>query len=210
MSDIDKFIKLLSQTDGRDKIYKFLQGVTKILGDQVDHKDSKKKYNALSKSIGEGRSLMRMVKWVGNYNKLQLYAGKFNVSDPKQVLEILRTVGDFGYILGDNLAYLCKYKVLSLDANSMGKNSKIFQFWGYVCATVLDILALLKNSTKVASDATAKERTTIVLSLVKNVSDVVATLAAVGYIAAFQPSATFVGACSATSGAIATYQNWTK
>jgi hypothetical protein len=214
MCDIDKFVKLLAQTDGRDKIYKTLQGVVKILGYQsAGDKELAKKYGALAKSIGEGRSIMRMTKWVGNVNKLQGFASKLGTLNAKMIVEILRVIGDFGYILGDNLAYLAKYKVLSLDAANVGKNSKIFQFWGYFCAVILDVWALLKNEKQKESDPATyqKERKAGLLSLTKNIADFAATMAAVGYLSAvWSPSAGVTGALGATSGAIATYQNWNK
>jgi hypothetical protein len=214
MADIDKFIKLLAQTDGRDKIYKTLQGIVKILGYQsAGDKELAKKYAGLAKSIGEGRSIMRMTKWVGNVNKLQGFVPKLGGLNAKMAIEILRVLGDFGYILGDNLAYLSKYKVLSLDATEVGKKSKIFQFWGYICAVILDILALMKNEKLKESDAAtyAKERQAGLLNITKNLADTLATMAAVGYLSTvWGPSAGMTGALGATSGAIATYQNWTK
>ena len=214
MCDLDKFVKLLAQTDGRDKIYKTLQGVVKILAFQnAADKELAKKYGGLAKSIGEGRSIMRMVKWVGNANKLQGYVPKLQSLNAKTAVEILRVIGDFGYILGDNLAYLSKYKVLSLDSANVGKNSKIFQFWGYLCAVILDVWALLKNEkTKESDPATyQKERSAGLLNLTKNTSDLLSTMSAVGYLSSvWSPSAGVTGALGATSGAIATYQNWNK
>jgi hypothetical protein len=214
MADLDKFVKLLSQTDGRDKIYKTIQGIVKILGYQnAADKELAKKYGGLAKSIGEGRSIMRMAKWVGNVNKLQGFVPKLNALNSKTIIEIIRVIGDFGYILGDNLAYLAKYNVLALDAANIGKNSKIFQFWGYVCAVILDVFALLKNEKSKESDPATynKERKTGLLNLTKNLSDLMATMAAVGYLSTvWSPTAGVTGALGATSGAIATYQNWTK
>lgn len=214
MSDLDKFIKLLGTTDGRDKIYKFVAGVTKILAYRATDKNLAKKYNTLAKSIGEGRSLMRMAKWVGNYNKLQGFAAKAATLTSKQIVEIIRVIGDFGYILGDNLAYLSKYGVLPLNAESCGKNSKVFQFWGYLCAVVLDIWGLLTLEKKKFDDEKQRvaERQALLLALTKDTADLFAVLAAVGYAKNFgyNPSSGFTGFCGATSGAVATYINWAK
>lgn len=213
--DADKFIKLLATTDGRDKIYKVLANVSKIVGwvNEAD-KVSAKKWNALSKSIGEGRSLMRMAKWVGNVQKLQGYAAKAGSLTSRQFLEILRVIGDFGYILGDNLAYLSKYGILPLNAENAAKQSKIFQFWGYIMATILDALSLsglAAKQAKMDAAAFAAEQQALVLSFVKNAADTLATLASVGYMKSmYNPSIGFTSLCGATSGAIATYQNWTK
>ena len=211
MADLDKFIKLLSQTDGRDKIYKTLANVNKLLAFQyAADKATSKKFATVAKSIGEGRSLLRMAKWTGNINKLQGYAAKASTLGPKQFVEILRVLGDFGFVLGDNLAYLAKYSVVPLNAKNVGKNSKIFQFWGYVCAVLLDMWSLI-NLGKKDEAAQAKERKPLILSLIKNTCDLLATLAAVGYAKAYyKPNSMFTGTCGLTSGAIATYTNWNK
>ena len=215
MADLTKFINLLAQTDGRDKIYKTLQNLVKIAAAQSSDKAQAKKFNTLAKSLGEGRSLMRMAKWTTNYNKLVEYSKKASTLTSRQIVEILRVIGDFGYILGDNLSYLAKYGVLPFNASTTAKNSKIFQFWGFFFATLLDVWAMITLRAKAASgmdEATyAKEAKALRLSLVKNFCDLLVTLNAVGYASAFyKPSGTALGVFGATSGAIATYNNWKK
>lgn len=215
MADLDKFIKLLGQTDGRDKIYKLLAGLVKILAVYAKSKESAKIYGSLGKSIGEGRSIMRLGKWVGNVSKLQslvpkLASGGLNV---KTLVEVLRVLGDFGYIFGDNIAYLSKYKVLGRDAASVTKSAKLFQFWGYVCAVVLDAFALRVARAKASSDAATsqKEVKANAINLTKNACDLLVVMATVGYLSSlWKPSATTQGVLTVTSGAIATYQNWSK
>jgi len=211
--DLDKVVKLLQQTDGRDKIYKFAANFAKIVAWQTADKETAKKWNGLAKSIGEGRSLMRMGKWVGNASKIQAVGAKITTLNQRGLVELLRVIGDFGYIFGDNLAYLGKYNILPVDAKSAGKNSKVFQFWGYVCAVILDVWSLILLPTKGLDEKTLqKERTALILSFTKNAADMMSTLASVGYLKGFgyDPSTGFTAACGATSGAIATYTNWTK
>ena len=208
--DIDKVVKLLAQTDGRDKLYKTAAGLAKIAADFSD-KESGKKWKSIGKSIGDGRSLMRMGKFVGNVQKLQGFAAKGSLSS-YQAVEVLRVIGDFGYVLGDNLQYLAKFGVLPMDAAKTAANSKVFQFWGFVCAVLLDLwqLALLPSKRLEAKDF-AKKRHALVLSAIKNFADMLNCLNAVGYAKSFyKPSSTFLGACGVTSGAIATYTNWGK
>eukprot|EP00672_Neobodo_designis_P025230 CAMPEP_0174828844 /NCGR_PEP_ID=MMETSP1114-20130205/1566_1 /TAXON_ID=312471 /ORGANISM="Neobodo designis, Strain CCAP 1951/1" /LENGTH=212 /DNA_ID=CAMNT_0016062571 /DNA_START=46 /DNA_END=684 /DNA_ORIENTATION=- len=208
--DVDKVVKLLAQTDGRDKLYKTAAGLAKIAADYSD-KESGKKWKSIGKSIGDGRSLMRMGKFVGNVQKLQGFAAKGTLTS-YQALEVLRVIGDFGYVLGDNLQYLAKYGVLPLDAAKTAANSKVFQFWGFVCAFLLDLwqLALL-SAKKLEPKELAKKRHALVLSAIKNFADTLNCLAAVGYAKSFyKPGATFLGGCGVVSGGIATYTNWTK
>jgi hypothetical protein len=209
--DVDKIVKLLALTDGRDKLYKTTGGIAKIIAVHSD-KETSKKWKGLSKSIGDGRSLMRMGKWIGNYQKLQGFAQKYNKLTSYNILEILRVIGDFGYVLGDNLQYLAKYGILPLDAAKTARNSKVFQFWGFLCAFILDLwqIALLPTK-KLEPVELAKKRHELVLSAVKNLADVLNCLAAVGYAKRFYaPSETFLGVCNVVSGGIATQQNWKK
>jgi hypothetical protein len=213
MADVDKIVKLLATTDGRDKLYKFSANMAKIIAFSSADKTTQKKWNGLAKSIGEGRSLMRMGKWVGNVSKLQGFGAKLGSLSQRNLVEVLRVIGDFGYVLGDNLAYLSKYNILPLDAKQCGKNSKVFQFWGYLCALILDLWSLMLLPTKNLDAATSKkERTALVLSATKNLADTLSALNNVGYASSFgyNPSVGFTGACGATSGAIATYTNWKK
>lgn len=212
--DVDKIVKLLGQTDGRDKIYKTLNGVCKVLAFQAaDDKSAVKKWNAMSKSIGEGRSLMRMGKWVGNYAKLQGFAAKLGNLSQYQLLEIIRVIGDFGYVVGDNLQYLAKYGLVPLDAKKTAKNSKVFQFWGYVCALLLDLWSLaVLGAKKLEPAAYRKQRKQLLLSIVKNAADVANGLNNVGYAApyGYAPNGMATGMFGVTSGGIATYLNWQK
>lgn len=211
-----KVVNLLAQTDGRDKIYKFLVNVIKLLAAYAGTKESAKKWTTLAKSLGEGRSLMRMAKWVGNYNKLSALAAKASSLTSRQVVEILRIIGDFGYIFGDNVSYLSKYGVLPFNATSAAKNSKIFQFWGYFFAVILDIWSIITLNGKKARGGIdeaqfKKESTDLYLSVTKNSADFLSTLDAVGYAkACYNPGSKVVACFGATSGAIATYQNWKK
>jgi len=212
MADLDKFVKLLGQTDGRDKIYKALAGLVKVLA-ACSSKDQAKLLGGLGKSIGEGRSIMRLIKWVGNIQKLNGLLPKLAAPNTKNIVETIRVIGDFGYIFGDNVQYLSKYKVLSFNAADVARKSKVFQFWGYIAAVLLDIFALQAARAKAASDkATAdKEIKAGVINVTKNLCDTLVVLATVGYLSSvYKPSAKTTGALTLASGAIATYQNWNK
>ena len=215
MENVDKLIKLLSQTDGRDKLYKFGANSAKIIAWSYSVTDpaAAKRWGALATSIGEGRSLMRMGKWTSNTQKLHGYSKKFGNLAQKEFLEILRIIGDFGYVLGDNLAYLCKYKVLGFDKNTCATNSKLFQFWGFFFAVIVDLWNLLLLPAKnLDAAAFAKEQKALLLTFCKDFCDFLVTLNNVKYMAPFgyNPSQGMIGALGATSGAIATYANWTK
>ncbi|KEG07188.1 glycosomal membrane protein [Trypanosoma grayi] len=216
MSDFDKFVKLLAQTDGRDKIYKFLGGVLKILATVEAGHPRAASYKAVGSSITDGRSLLRMAKWTGDVPKMHsivaLYTEKGTV-EMKKIIEFLRVLGNFLYVLGDNTAFLMRYKLLPGKAKQVQHHSKIAQFWGFFFAAVLDLVALRKALLKRASDAATsqKEAKAALISLAKDGADVFVTMAAVGYMKeVWHPSAVTSGALTALSGGIATYLNWKK
>lgn len=207
MSTLDVFVSLCNTTDGRDKIYKTFAGLTKALG-AIPTAPNAKAMAKVSKAIGDGRSLMRMGKFTSNIVKLNGYSDKLAKLTPTQMIEIARILGDFGYVVGDNITYLAKYNVIGVNGAIATKYGKISQFWGFICAVVLDILKLTKVFANKSKDTTAFN--TAVLNLIKDLADTLAVLAAVGYAKRFgyNPSGVFVGGCSFVSGSIATYANW--
>jgi hypothetical protein len=210
--DLDKLVKLLAQTDGRDKMLKTVQGAAKVLAFYAGTKAETKKWDNLSKSIGEGRSIMRFGKFTSNIQKIQVIlakAGGGSGLTQKQIIEILRILGDFGYVVGDNLTYFSKYKMLPLDPKVTAANAKLAQFWGFICALLLDVLAIVSLDTTKPSYAADRQSAT--LTLVKDTADTLAVWASVGYLSSvYHPNAAFTGACTALSGSIATYTNWKK
>lgn len=206
MSALDVFVTLTNTTDGRDKIYKTFAGLTKALG-AIPSTPNANALTRVSKAIGDGRSLMRMGKWTSNIQKLEAFSDKMHKLTGKQMIEIVRILGDFGYVLGDNITWLAKYSVVPANPNITIKYAKICQFWGFLCACILDLLKI--------SETNPNERPVYVaaiLNFIKDFADTLACLAAVGYAQRFgyNPSSVFIGTCSVVSGGIATYTNWGK
>nr|AGN32896.1 glycosomal membrane protein [Trypanosoma rangeli] len=216
MSDFDRFVRLLGLTDGRDKIYKLLSGVLNVL-DGIDAVDSHRvAYKSVNKSIKDGRSLLRMAKWTGNVPKMHsivLRCAEKRSVELKKLIEFLRLLGDFLYVLGDNIGFLVRFKLLPGEAKLIQSRSKVAQFWGFFFAAVLDLLALHNALLRHASDAATsrKEVKSALISLTKDGSDVLVTMASVGYMkSVWHPSPVTSGALTAVSGAVATYLNWKK
>ena len=213
MSSIDQVTKMLSVTDGRDKTYKFLQGATKALAYFSADPATAGKIDKVSKSLGEGRSIMRLGKWTSNIQKIEnihkkaLKAGGYN---QLLVVELIRVLGDMGYVVGDNMSYLSKYRILSTDPKQCTKYGKISQFWGFFCQIILDVVTIISLDASKASYAA--DRTTAILNITKNLSDILVILSVVGYIPknVYNLNAGVAGCLLALSGGIATYQNWSK
>lgn len=220
MSDFEKLIKLLGQTDGRDKIYKFLAGFFKILAAvaATSQDPRAKAYAAIGNSIGSARSLMRMGKFVGDVPKLQkiaegVVAKGVAGTEFKKFIEFFRTIGNSLYIMGDNAAFIAKHKLIPANAKTITKYAKFAQFWGFFLAAVLDLIALRAALQKRASDeaTSKKEAKAAVINLTKDGSDVLVTMAAVGYLKQYwHPSPITAGALTCVSGGVATYLNWNK
>ncbi|CCW62270.1 unnamed protein product [Phytomonas sp. EM1] len=219
MTDLERLIKLLSQTDGRDKIYKFLAGFFKILAAITDSQDpSAKAYKALGNSVGSARSLMRMGKFVGDVPKLEKLVVGFQAkglqgTEVKKFIEFFRILGNSLYIIGDNTAFIAKHKLIPVNAKVVTKYSKIAQFWGFFLAAVLDLLALRSALKKRVSDPASckKEAKGAIISFTKDASDVLVTMATVGYLRdIWHPSNVTAGALTCVSGSVATYLNWNK
>jgi hypothetical protein len=213
MSVIDQVTKMLSLTDGRDKSYKFLQGATKALAFYTKDTASADKLNKISKSLGEGRSIMRLGKWTSNIQKINSLVAKADAQggwNRLLVIEVVRVLGDMGYVIGDNLTYLSKYKVFALDPAACTKHGKVAQFWGFFCQVIMDVLTVLMLDPRKPNYAEARE--TAILNLTKDVADTIVVLATVAYLpkSIFNPSGGLQGILLTLSGAIATYQNWNK
>jgi hypothetical protein len=205
----DQLVKMLSLTDGRDKLLKFVQGASKALAFYSSDKATAKQLNALAGSLGEGRSIMRLGKWTTNIQKLQGVVARAEAKgwDQLLVIEALRVLGDAGYVVGDNSTYLAKYRIVGGDPKLFTKYGKISQFWGFFFQVILDVVAL---SSIDAADSEA--RTAAVLTLVKDVSDLLVVLSVVQFLPknVYDLNAGVAGSLLAISGGIATYQNWNK
>eukprot|EP00796_Vickermania_ingenoplastis_P004688 gene4688-3381_t len=218
MALLDQIIALLALNDGRDKIYKFLAGFLKILA--ACSKDKQQQalasaFSSLAASIGSARSVMRMGKFIADVPKYEKAAGKLQKKgfDVKTVIEVLRTVGNSLYILGDNAAFIAKHKLIAASPKAITKYAKLAQFWGFFLAAVLDVFALAAGVGKQESDPVAakKEIKDAVLGLAKDGSDTLVSMAAVGYFKnVWHPNAYTTGVLTCVSGGVATYSNWNK
>lgn len=217
MAFLDQLIALLALTDGRDKLYKFLAGVFKIIGAMSKANQQKALASAcgsIGNAIGSARSVMRMGKFVADVPKLEKLSGKISKKpELKTLIEIFRTIGNSLYILGDNIAFIAKHKLIAADAKVVTKYAKTAQFYGFFLAAVLDVFALMAGMEKQNSDPSTskKEVKAALLGLAKDGSDTLVSMAAVGYFKnIWHPSAITAGALTCVSGGVATYSNWKK
>lgn len=208
----DVLIALLAKTDGRDKLLKAAAGVARMLF----HFTNAKQHETLFKSISDGRSLMRLVLWTSNVDRMVM-AG--SPKDCDTWLTFLRTLFDALFCVCDNVVYFGKPGVLALkDVNGWVLRGTRFMFFGFILAVVLDLLALSKAAGVAPSDATPDEVATFQkkasaeitkrrLMLVRNTCDLIASMNASALIPGLQLSHLVIGFCAFTSGAIASCEN---
>jgi hypothetical protein len=205
----DQVVKLLSLTDGRDGALKFLQGALTALSFYSSDKATAKQLASLTASVAEGRSIMRLGKFTTGAQKLQGVVARASASgwNALLVLEALRVLGEAGYIVGDNVAYMAKYRIVGANGALFAKYGRESLFWGFLFQVILDVFVLINVLAPGSDDAA---RTTALLNLTKDSSDLLFLLNAVGYVptSVFSLSAGASGSLLALAGAIGTYQNW--
>eukprot|EP01062_Namystynia_karyoxenos_P079003 TRINITY_DN823_c0_g1_i1.p1 TRINITY_DN823_c0_g1~~TRINITY_DN823_c0_g1_i1.p1 ORF type:complete len:253 (+),score=96.56 TRINITY_DN823_c0_g1_i1:85-759(+) len=217
VTELDQLVKMLKTTNGRDKLFKLAAGNCKIIAHQQSQPGGNdvavQRANSVAKSIGDCRSLMRMLKWLERYQDIGNEAGKLREKRQpadlyKSVIKLLRLLGDFGYIFGDNLQFLARFNLLpGVDQKAAAQQSKLFQFWGFVCSLILGALDLMGELRKNGGRWTAKAREGL-LKVVRDVADLLVSLPNVQYVPSYKPTGRFLGACTCVSAAIATRQNW--
>mmetsp|Transcript_9097 Transcript_9097/g.12189 ORF Transcript_9097/g.12189 Transcript_9097/m.12189 type:complete len:215 (+) Transcript_9097:63-707(+) len=208
--DIDTTVKIMATTEGRDKVYKAVQNLARFLewsGSRSGDFSSAKKYGVLAKSMGDGRSLMRLGKWIQNLRKMREISASGAAFDTVDgLVEYGRVSADFGFVVGDNISYLAKYNILSnVSSQWVSRRAKVSQFWAFLFACILDILKLIRayKAEKVMKD--------LIINFVRNFADLLATLDATGYASCvYKPCVGFTSMCGLLSGSIATYQNVIK
>ena len=203
--NVDIAIQLLANTDGRDKIYKTMESLSKLMACFVQQRCSVKLIR-FSQRVSDGRSLMRLGKWVSNAQKLKDSADK-NVSEQslEEKLDSSRIFCDFCYIIIDNILFLNRFLFMSLkQEQSYARRSKVFQFWTFFFACALDIMKMMRKYKEGEKTFAIRD----ILNFIKNFADFLVTLSAVRYISfIYNPSSAWLSLCSIVSGSIATAQH---
>lgn len=117
------------------------------------------------------------------------------------------------YIIGDNIAFAAKHRLIALNDKKALAYAKIAQFYGFLLATVLDIINVRKVLVEGEKDQVAKSKLTksALINLTKDSADLLVCMAAVGYLQnLWHPSGVVTGGLTAFAGAVATYLNWNK
>eukprot|EP00871_Galdieria_phlegrea_P004345 jgi/Galph1/4911/GphlegSOOS_G3539.1 len=141
---------LLSQTEGRDKLYRTVQYACKLVrGLDKESSTVSKKSLALEQILANARQVLRFAKWVNIWSKRvsQPALGLKGQNPVALSLHFLNDLGNFLYFALDNYALLCKTVLDGKDAASYQLKSKRF-FLLAVVAGFLDALWKLRNVRK--------------------------------------------------------------
>lgn len=124
----------LSQTDGRDKLFRLIQYACKLLrglDNGHTHPPSEKpsaRLFDLERSLGTSRQIWRLFKWASIYVKAR---SRTITITPRSRLpdasSVLTDAGLFGYYIFDNITFLAKLGVLKLDVAASSRRAA--KFW---------------------------------------------------------------------------------
>ncbi|KNH09353.1 glycosomal membrane protein [Perkinsela sp. CCAP 1560/4] len=201
---VDIAIQLLSSTDGRDKVYKTMENLSKFYGCFANQRCAGM-LTGFAQRVSDGRSLMRLGKWVTNAQKLIDNADK-NLSSQsvEETLDNSRVFCDFCYIILDNILYLNRFLFMTLKhEQNYIRRAKVFQFWTFFFACALDIIKMVRKYREEKARPATKE----ILNFLRNFCDFLVALSGVRYLSfVYRPSAAWLSLFSIVSGSIATTQ----
>lgn len=224
MSDLSKTVTLLGLTDGRDKIYKSLLGIFRVLAAVAESRNDPhtKSYESIVLTIRNARSLMRMGKFFSDFTKLKALLDLFKAqgithTENKKFVEFIRVLCNALYVVTDNIAFLCRFRVFDIheriDVRACTIISKRSQLLGYILSLIFNLYELRDGLRRLEYDppAAKKASTKAAVSATRDVVDVLVTAAVVGGAQPlWNPSDVTVGSLTFVSGCLSTYLNWKK
>lgn len=170
----ETFVTMINKTEGRDKLLKASAGFSRMISTYTNNKS----HEAMAKSMSEARSLLRMVSWFNNMQRMKANELASSVDQ----LMFVRVLLDAVYVVHDNLAYFTKYKVLNFSScDTLAHRGLVGLFWGFFVAVIVDLQILLSMSREALGEGYEKARRLRLGMLVRDLCDMVAGLSQVGY-----------------------------
>ncbi|KZP12064.1 peroxisomal biogenesis factor 11 [Athelia psychrophila] len=149
-------LKLWSSTVGRDKTYRTVQNISRLLAWYLinkGHKERAAKWNALKSALGSGRKLMRLGKGL-EHLQAALRATQSSGPAGEQITTIGRQLAYAGYLTYDALVWANSVKVLNFTRErkeSVGKISN--RFW--LAGILLNLVHALLKAGRLADEVKA-------------------------------------------------------
>ncbi|EGC32263.1 hypothetical protein DICPUDRAFT_49683 [Dictyostelium purpureum] len=230
---LEKLIKLLAQTSGKDKFAKILQYGAKLLGYIFLRNSPKGQWVGIMKKLETTSGSARKVWRLGNtFAEQQKIISLFKVAKPfgfLNILALIRQSGMYFYWVFDHLILGTNIGICKFDTVKLGWYSSVSWFFGLLCSIVIDLNTLstllkkekslkLSITNNQASDTDNKtiqdqfnevqiKKNEIYLTCCKNASDL---LIAATLLKFYSFSQGTVGSAGIVSALIGAYQMWPK
>lgn len=147
---LDRTVKWLNKTEGRDKFCKAIQYACRFLkfhAEAKGNKDAALKFNGLFVAMRDARKLFRLFKSINEYQKLMEILAKGSL-DPFEVgCNVTSRVAFLLYWFFDNITILSNIKVLSRDSKATNKMGMTFWFIALLATLLLTVRDLIKVGT---------------------------------------------------------------
>eukprot|EP01137_Pigoraptor_chileana_P026068 Opistho-2@96502 len=212
------FVQFTSQTAGRDKIYRTLQYVSKILGahyaGQKDMKLTIEKLSKLEGALGQSRKLFRLFK---SLDFVQVIVKNHNHPDTFLRVAINARAASLAvWLIFDHIVWAAKVGLISADTARWTRVSSRFWLFALAVAIAKDIYVInaAKEKERKAKGGspqplypTNAEQKTLYLDLIRDSFDIFLPASTLGYV---QLSTRSVGIVGLVSSLIGGYQQWPK
>lgn len=132
---VETWHRTLSQTDGRDKLFRLIQYLCKLLrGLDCGRNDplpdtSAGRVAALESALGTSRQIWRLLKWASVYAKSRARMSALSTTAPPlpDAAAVLADAAMFLYYVADNVTFLHKVRLFSGDAKVAARRAA--RFW---------------------------------------------------------------------------------
>ena len=191
---LDRTIKWINKTEGRDKFCKAIQYACRFLkyhAEQKGDKDMALKLNGLFSGMRDARKLFRLFKSINEYQKLLEILKKGSADPLELTCNVITRLGFLLYWFFDNISILSTIKVLKRDPKQFGKYGMTFWFIALVSTLVLTLrdlykthaaLNYFKSQSELSSEEQdsaarvrdySKKRYELLLNLIKTLGDII-------------------------------------
>jgi len=148
--ELSKFVGLIENMNGRDKLSKALQYLTKLMAYELltGNVELAKRLTSLSAAIGMARKCDRLFKTNGEIKKVIDVLNDDKINTTKQTLTILQAVGFAFYWYYDNRVFLIKAGFSAGDAKMLDLKANRWWFFGVIFQVILTYIVVVEAQNK--------------------------------------------------------------
>lgn len=210
--------RVFAQTDGMDKLIKFMVGVFAVAGTTPSLQ--REQFLGAAKQLRDVRSLLRFGRLFALLLKLnslvELFAAQgFVWTERKKFVEFLKVVSDFFYAACDHVLLASRAGLLGagVDTARLYRCNGTVRLCSHVLGTIFNLFELRDAARRLEYDPPAAQRACKVaaIGVTCDLADTMVTLSVLSYAgSAARLSPRTEGALTCLSGGLATYLNWMK